>query len=48
MNQDNRVLVRKGARELTEPETDRVHGAIRTETKCSNFKGHLDGDVGEC
>ncbi len=48
MNQENRVLVRKGARELAEPETQRVHGAIRTTTKCSFYDGKLDGDAGEC
>jgi hypothetical protein len=48
MNYDNRVLVRKGARELAEPETQRVHGAIRTTTKCTFFNGKTDGDTGEC
>lgn len=48
MNQETRVLMRKGARELNEPETNRVHGAIRTETKCSFYDGKLDGDAGEC
>ena len=48
MNQDNRVLVRKGARELAEPETQRVHGAIRTTTKCTFYNGQVDGDHGEC
>jgi hypothetical protein len=48
MNQDNRVLGRKGARELTGQETERIHGAVRTETKCSFYDGKLDGDTGEC
>lgn len=48
MNQDNRVLSRKNARELTIEETDRIHGAIRTATVCTFYQGKLDGDPGEC
>lgn len=47
---DIRVLIRKGARDLTPQESDRVFGAIHTETVCT-LRGHaLDGDVslGEC
>ena len=47
---DNRVLIRKGARELTPQESARVFGAIQTKTLCT-LQGHkLDGDVslGEC
>lgn len=47
---ENRVLVRKGARELTPQESSHVFGAISTQTPCT-LKGHkLDGDVsiGEC
>lgn len=48
MNQDNRVLGRVGARELTPREVDHVTGAIHTETVCTFFNGVLDGDRGEC
>jgi hypothetical protein len=48
MNEDNRVLGRKGARELTIRETERVHGAVHTETVCTFYDGKLDGDRGEC
>jgi hypothetical protein len=50
MKQDNRVLGRKGARELTATEVDHVTGAVHTETKCSLGPHGLDGDVnlGEC
>jgi len=48
-NPSNRVLIRKGARELSREEVESVSGAIGTTTKCSfaapNFK---DGDPGEC
>ncbi len=47
---NDRVLVREGARELSQQEVERVHGGrIGTATLCSfeppNFK---DGDPGEC
>ncbi len=51
MNQDNRVLGRKGARELTPREIEHVTGAIQTETVCTfDETGFRDGDVflGEC
>ncbi len=48
MNQDNRVLGRMGARELTEEESGQVTGGLRTLTLCTFFNGQLDGDVGEC
>jgi hypothetical protein len=52
MNQDNRVLGRMGARELTSREIDHVTGGVLTETVCTfNYKTHTaDGDVflGEC
>ena len=51
MNQDNRVLNRKGARELTPEEIAVAFGGlrIRTETFCSAPGGaFLDGDLGEC
>jgi hypothetical protein len=50
MNKDNRVLVRRGARELTPRETDHVTGGISTDTVCTCRNGVLDGDaqIGEC
>jgi hypothetical protein len=52
MNQDNRVLARKGARALTPSEVDHVTGGIHTETVCTFYPPTrtLDGDVslGEC
>jgi hypothetical protein len=51
MNQDNRVLNRVGARDLTKEEIANVTGGLRTTTACTidgfTFK---DGDVflGEC
>lgn len=49
MDQDNRVLVRRGARELTPRELDHVAGGIQTMTICSiDESGFKDGDVGEC
>lgn len=51
MNQDNRVLNRVGARELTKQEIANVTGALPTDTVCT-FSGTSanDGDVrlGEC
>jgi hypothetical protein len=51
MNKDNRVLGRKGARELSSEETGYVFGAIRTQTLCTadgptGFDG--DASIGEC
>jgi hypothetical protein len=48
MNQDNRVLSRVGARELTQEEADKVQGGFRTLTVCTNFNGQKDEDIGEC
>lgn len=50
MNHDNRVLGRKGARELTPRETEHISGAVQTETVCTFGPYGLDGDVrlGEC
>jgi hypothetical protein len=48
MNQDNRVLSRLGARELTQEETDNVQGGLNTQTVCTHCEGFTDGDVGEC
>ena len=51
-NEDERVLGRAGARELTPQETDHVTGGVHTETVCTfDYQTHsLDGDVklGEC
>ncbi len=49
-NQDNRVLGRIGARDLTPEEAADVSGGITTKTKCTFepiTKTH-DGDPGEC
>ena len=50
-NQENRVLCRKGARQLTPEEVRRVCGAsgIGTETLCSFIPPNaVDGDINEC
>ncbi|HEX7287070.1 MAG TPA: hypothetical protein VF532_12860 [Candidatus Angelobacter sp.] len=51
MKQDNRVLNRVGARNLTNEEIAKVSGGLRTETVCTIDGASLkDGDVrlGEC
>jgi hypothetical protein len=48
MNQDNRVLARMQARELTGKEMENVSGGFRTQTVCTFNGSSLDGDVGEC
>jgi hypothetical protein len=53
MRENNRVLVRIGARELTAEEVKQVAGGAttpHTETVCSvnPATGTADGDVGEC
>lgn len=50
MNINNRVLMRQGARELTEQELNEVAGGIHTATKCTfdPATGFKDGDHGEC
>jgi hypothetical protein len=50
MNSDNRVLSRKGARELTPREVELVAGAIGTLTACTLPVKANDGDarIGEC
>ena len=49
MNDQNRVLIRRGARELNEQEVQQVNGGLRTLTVCSCcVGGHADGDIGEC
>ncbi|MGH9571342.1 MAG: hypothetical protein ACRD4F_16985 [Candidatus Angelobacter sp.] len=51
MNLETRVIMRQGARELSEQELNTVAGATRhTTTKCTfdPATGHKDGDTGEC
>jgi hypothetical protein len=51
MNDQNRVLIRRGARDLSAEEMERVSGGLRTATFCSiNSLGQRDGDtfLGEC
>lgn len=50
MNENNRVMNRMGARELTQKEVAEVKGGIRTTTVCTfdEITHSLDGDVGEC
>jgi hypothetical protein len=49
MNDKNRVLVRRGARDMTEQEVEKVCGGLRTATKCSvTAAGAIDGDLHEC
>lgn len=49
-HEDNRVLMRQGARELSQEELDSVVGARHTATKCTfdPITGNSDGDLGEC
>jgi hypothetical protein len=46
--EDNRVLARSQARDLTDKETAKVSGGVHTETVCTFNGSSLDGDVGEC
>jgi hypothetical protein len=52
MNDQNRVLLRQGARALSEQEVDLVSGGIRTATLCtaSSTSAGADGDtfMSEC
>ena len=49
MNDQNRVLVRRGARDLTGEEVEQVCGGLKTATKCSvTAAGKIDGDLHEC
>jgi hypothetical protein len=46
MNDQNRVLVRKGARDLNEHEVAQVNGGLRTLTACTlAAAGTADGDT---
>ena len=49
-NENSRVLGRRGARMVTETETDVVSGGFRTLTFCSIGPKGLDGDLftGDC
>jgi hypothetical protein len=48
--ENNRVLMRQGARELSQEEVSSVVGAVNTKTKCTldPIRGNTDGDLGEC
>ena len=52
MNEQDRVLIRRGARELTPTEADLINGGLRTLTLCTigGSAAQRDGDVsfGEC
>ena len=52
MNNNNRVLLRTGARMLSEEEVDRVSGSLPTDTACTwDPRANIaDGDfrIGEC
>ena len=53
MNDQNRVLIRQGARELGTEEIERVGGGLHTETLCTvptSTCPNRDGDaqIGEC
>lgn len=51
MNDQNRVLTRRGARELTEEETLKASGGLPTDTVCTlSATSARDGDtfLGEC
>ena len=50
MNDQNRVLVRNGARELSAEEAERVGGGLQTDTVCTFGPKGKDGDtfLGEC
>lgn len=49
---DNRVIVRQGARELNQRELDQVMGALRTSVLCTQtidpFTGNIDSDAHHC
>lgn len=46
--EDNRVLSRSKARDLTDKEAEKVSGGVNTETVCTFRGSSLDGDPGEC
>ena len=48
-NQEQRVLSRRGARQLTLDEIPVVFGGSLTQTVCSFIPPkHIDGDISEC
>jgi hypothetical protein len=50
MDDNNGVLIRRGARELNEQEVEQVSGGFRTLTACTHTATTADGDasLGEC
>ncbi len=50
MKEQDRVLIRRGARELNEHEVEQVSGGLRTLTACTFAVTGADGDtfLGEC
>jgi hypothetical protein len=48
MDDQNRVLIRRGARELNEEETLTVCGGVRTTTACTIAPRDGDTFLGEC
>ena len=49
IHENNRVLSRRGARQLTLDEISVVFGASLTQTVCSFIPpNHIDGDISEC
>jgi hypothetical protein len=51
MNDQDRVLIRRGARDLTPEEVERISGGIRTLTPCtigSSTQRDGDASIGEC
>lgn len=52
MKEQDRVLIRRGARELTPTEADLINGGLRTLTLCTAgaVSATADGDasIGEC
>jgi hypothetical protein len=52
MNDQDRVLIRRGARDLTPEEVERISGGLRTLTACTfaATSATADGDasIGEC
>ena len=47
IQENTRVLGRRGARPLNEEEAKKIYGGIGTTTVCT-IKPRLDGDPGEC
>jgi hypothetical protein len=49
MEHKDRVLVRRGARDLKAEEVEKVSGGLRTLTLCTCcVGGKVDGDISEC